>query len=79
MFYVPVKKLSETHKHYIKRLKGHIELLVTQYITIANNKDTIINELKDNNVVSKLEHDTALAKIEELRAALKKYGLWTGQ
>lgn len=79
MSYSPVKKISETHKHYVKRLKGHIELLSAQYIAMANNKDMIINELKDNNVVSKVEHDTALAKTEELRSALKKYGLWTGQ
>lgn len=77
---IPVKKKTETNKHYIIRLQRHIELVAANHSMVINTKDMINNELKENfNVVSKLEHDVAKVKIEELRAALKKYGLWTGQ
>lgn len=77
---VPIKKNGETNKQYIRRLGDFIHLECARWSNFVNGKDMIINDLKENfNVVSKFEHDKALSKIEELRSALKKYGLWTGQ
>lgn len=77
---IPVRKQGQTDKQFLKVLYNYMSQYHEFYMEKIRHRDSIIFELKnETELVSKLEHNIALAKIEELRAALKKYGLWTGQ
>ena len=77
---VPLRKQGQTDKQFLKVLYDHMSGYHDFYMERIRHRDNIIYELKnEKELVSKIEYNMALAKIEELRSALKKYGLWTGQ
>lgn len=77
---VPARKNGQTDKQFLKVLYSHMSEYHDFYMERIRHRDNIIFELKQGTgLVSKLEYNAALDKVDELRTALKKYGLWTGQ